>query len=64
MAWVYKDAQKFGIEAYRGLVGNGNLRCLNSDSNGLIFGSILESQSPELIAFMESCPCKSISKLK
>ena len=51
IAWLYKDAHMFGIDAYKGLLGPGNVIC--SD-----VGPILESQNPTFIAFMDSCPCK------
>ena len=51
IAWLYKDAHMFGINAYKGLIGPNNVIC--SD-----VGPILESQDPEFIAFMDNCPCK------
>ena len=51
IAWLYKDAHKFGIDSYKGLIGPWNVIC--SD-----IGPILECQIPEFIAFMDSCPCK------
>ena len=51
IAWLYKDAHMFGIDAYKGLIGPRNVIC--SD-----VGPILESQDPEFIAFMDNCPCK------
>ena len=54
VAWIYKDAHKFGLDAYKNLVGHGNLRCMNSNGE-----PILESENSELISFLESCPCKS-----
>jgi len=49
IAWLYKDAHMFGINAYKGLIGPNNVIC--SD-----VGPILESQDPEFIAFMDNCP--------
>ena len=51
IAWLYKDAHKFGIDAYKGLICPGNVICS-------VVGPILECQIPEFIAFMDSCPCK------
>ena len=51
IAWLYKDAHRFGIDAYKGLIGPGNMIC--SD-----VGPILETENPTFIAFMDSCPCK------
>ena len=57
IAWLYKDAHRFGIDAYKGLIGPGNLICTDSAGKYPI-GPIFESENPDFIAFMDSCPCK------
>ena len=51
IAWLYKDAQMFGFSNYRALVGGSNAICPN-------VGPILETDNPDFIAQMESCPSK------
>ena len=52
IAWLYKDAHKFGLDKYKNLVGEGNVVCPEG------IGSILETTDPDFITLMESCPCK------
>ena len=49
MAWLYKDAEMFGMEEYRKLLGEDNVVC--SDS-----GPILAGDNPNLIKHFDSCP--------
>ena len=49
IAWLYKDAKKFGFDTYKSLIGAGNVQCPNGDP-------VLESENPEFITLMESCP--------
>ena len=49
IAWLYKDARKFNLDRYKSLVGEHNVVCPN-------YGPLLESNDPELIALMDSCP--------
>ena len=51
IAWIYKDAQMFGFSNYKALVGSSNAICPN-------VGPILETDNPDFIAQMESCPSK------
>ena len=51
IAWLYKDAHQFGLDAYKGLVHEGNVICPD-------VGPILETDDPNFIAQMDSCPCK------
>ena len=52
IAWLYKDAHKFGLDNYKNLIGQGNVVCPEG------IGSILETTDPDFITLMESCPCK------
>ena len=49
-AWLYKDAQQFGFEQYKHLIGN-NAICLR-------VGPILEAEDADFIAAINNCPCK------
>ena len=49
-AWLYKDAQQFGFEQYKHLIGN-NAICLR-------VGPILEAEDADFIATINNCPCK------
>ena len=49
-AWLYKDAQQFGFEPYKRLIGN------NAICPGI--GPILETEDADFIAQMNDCPCK------
>ena len=51
IAWLYKDAHKYGLTQYQDLVGDSgnNIIC---DS----VGAILLAEDPEFIALMDSCP--------
>ena len=53
-AWVYKDAQNFGLERYKALLGN-NVYCRNE-------GPILEGGSSELYAHFDECPSETPKK--
>ena len=50
VAWLYKDAHKFGIDAYKQLVGSNNAFCPD-------VGPVLETDDADFIAQMNSCPC-------
>ena len=51
VAWLYKDAHKFGFTQYETLVGGhgNNIIC---DS----IGPVLETEDPVFITLMNSCP--------
>ena len=51
IAWLYKDAQMFGFDKYKALVGGSNAICPG-------VGPILETDNVDFIALMNSCPCK------
>ena len=51
IAWLYKDAHKYGLTQYQDLVGDSgnNIIC---DS----VGAILLAEDPDFISLMDSCP--------
>ena len=49
-AWIYKDAQKYGMKEYEKLIG-GNVICMGN-------GPVLSHGNPELYAHFERCPSK------
>ena len=53
IAWLYKDARKFNLNSYISLVGESNVMCPNGPYG---YGPVLESNNPEFIALMNSCP--------
>ena len=57
IAWLYKDAHRFGLQVYQDLLGE-NVLC--RDVIGLhaevVFKPILEYHSRDFIELMESCP--------
>ena len=58
IAWLYKDARKFNLNSYISLVGESNVMCPNGPYG---YGPVLESNNPEFIALMNSCPGNDIS---
>ena len=53
IAWLYKDAKKFGLDRYTSIVqGQVNVQC----QLGWDIGTVLGSQDPEFISHLESCP--------
>ena len=58
IAWLYKDAHKFGITQYQHLVGDSGNNVICND-----VGPILLSEDPEFIALMDSCPGRVTNKL-
>ena len=51
IAWLYKDAQQFGFNAYKRLVGESNAICPD-------VGPIFETDDADFIAQINNCPCK------
>ena len=49
IAWLYKDARRFGLEQYRNLIGLNNVVCPGN------IGSVLFTEDPDFIRLMESC---------
>ena len=51
IAWLYKDAHKYGLTQYQDLVGDSgnNIICDSA-------GAILLAEDPEFIGLMDSCP--------
>ncbi len=52
IAWLYQDAQMYGFEAYKGLIGEDNVVCPGGT------GSVLDNSDPAFNDLMESCPGK------
>lgn len=51
IAWLYKDAQKYGLDSYKAIIGR-NVMCPESNT------PILENDDKDFIELMEDCPCK------
>ena len=54
IAWLYKDAHKFGLQTYQELVGNYNILCPRTNSGAAV--AVLDNHNPDFIDLMESCP--------
>ena len=54
IAWLYKDAHKFGLQTYQDLVGNYNILCPRTNSGAAV--AVLDNHNPDFIDLMESCP--------
>ena len=54
IAWLYKDAHRFGLEEYRSLIGDYNILCPRTNSGSAI--AVLDRQDSDFIALMNSCP--------
>jgi hypothetical protein len=54
IAWLYKDAHRFGLKTYQDLIGNYNILCPRTNSGSAV--AVLDNLSPDFIELMESCP--------
>ena len=54
IAWLYKDAHRFGLEEYRALIGDYNILCPRTNSGSAI--AVLDRQDSDFVALMNSCP--------
>ena len=57
IAWLYQDAQNFGLDQYRNIVGENNVLCPE-------IGPVLTTEDQDFIQLMESCPGKKIDLLR
>ena len=55
IAWLYKDAHRFGLKSYRNLIGNNNLLCQYGDATEPDV-PFLDNDKPEFLELMKSCP--------
>ena len=57
IAWLYNDAQTYGVEVYEKLTRKGNVLCQNPN-----IGPVITNENPEFLALMQSCnnanPCE------
>ena len=62
IAWLYKDAHRFGLDIYRDLVGDYNILCPRTNSGSAL--AVLNRQDSEFVDLMNSCPETGISRNK